>query len=116
MFKRMLVIAAIAATAGLFGACTPGATPEDHIGFFFQEHTSDALKVANCESSMNPGAVSPGGGNHGLFQINSVHRAAFEQRTGESFSKVYDPWWNTMYARMLFDDQGWGPWSCKRVL
>ncbi|HUW02349.1 MAG TPA: transglycosylase SLT domain-containing protein [Acidimicrobiales bacterium] len=116
MFKRVLCIAAIATAAGLFGACSPGATPQEHIGFFFQQHANDAVKIASCESGLNPAAVSSGGGNHGLFQINSVHRAAFERRTGASWSKVYDPYWNTMYARMLFDAQGWGPWSCKRVL
>lgn len=116
MFKRAVFIVAIAAAAGLFGACTPDATPRDHIGFFFQEHTTSAVKIATCESGLNPGAVSPGGGNHGLFQINSVHRANFERRTGQAWSRIYDSYWNTMYARMLFDDQGWGPWSCKRVL
>jgi hypothetical protein len=116
MLKRILAVAAISVAAGLFGACTPDATPADHIGFFFEQHTNDALKIATCESGMNPAAVSPGGGNHGLFQINSVHRAEFERRTGASWSQIYDPWWNTMYARMLFDAQGWAPWSCKRVL
>lgn len=115
MFKRLASVAAIVAALGLLGACTPGAGPEDQIGFFFQEHTDAALKIASCESNMDPGAVSPTN-DHGLFQINAVHRAEFERRTGEAWSRVYDPYWNAMYARMLFDSQGWSPWSCKRVL
>lgn len=83
---------------------------------FFGSQAGNATAVARCESGLNQGAVSPGGGNHGLFQINSVHRGSFQQVTGQQWNRVYDSYWNSMFAKHLFDRQGWGPWSCKRVL
>jgi hypothetical protein len=56
--------------------------------------------------------VSPGGGNHGLFQINNVHRGNFEEVTQQPWSEVYDPYLNTVFAKWLFDQSGWSPWAC----
>jgi hypothetical protein len=33
--------------------------------------------------------------------------------TGQPWSAVYDPYWNTVYAKHLYDTQGWRPWTCK---
>lgn len=60
---------------------------------------------------MNPRAVSPTN-DHGLFQINIVHRGQFEAVTGAPWSSVYDAELNTIYARHLYAQQGWGPWTC----
>ncbi len=70
-----------------------------------------ARRIAVCESNLNPRAVSPTN-DHGLFQINAVHRGQFESVTGAPWSAVYDPEVNTRYARWLYGQQGWGPWSC----
>lgn len=72
-----------------------------------------ARRVAECESGMNPTAVSPGGGNHGVMQINVVHRQAFERALRRPWSDVYDPIANIAYAKHLYDRQGWRPWACR---
>lgn len=79
-----------------------------HFGDIF----SQAWGVSGCESGHNPGAVSPGGGNWGLFQINTVHKSDFESYTGQPWSSVLDAGYNSMYARKLYNSSGWGPWSC----
>ena len=90
------------------GACTP----HDAIALTFYGDSEAATRVAHCESTMNPTAVSPTN-DHGLFQINIVHRAQFERVTGQPWSKVYDPFWNSVYAKWLRDQEGWSPWTCK---
>ena len=94
---------------GSLGACNP----QEVIDTIFAEDASAATSVATCESGMNPGAVSPGGGNHGLFQINSVHADNFAAVTGKPWEAVYDPIFNTVYAKWLYDQYGWSPWACQ---
>ena len=107
--KRSPRILAAALGVLALGACTP----QDYIAQVFGDRAGEATAVAHCESRLDPGARSRGGGNHGLFQINNVHRASFERVTGQPWSAVYDPYWNTVYAKSLFDQQGWRPWACK---
>ena len=115
---RRLAITAASAVAGLLllSACTPAGSPQEHINNVFGSAAGQATAVADCESSMNPGAVSSGGGNHGLFQINTVHKSSFSSVTGQPWSAVYDPYWNTYFAKWLYDQSGWSPWSCRSVL
>lgn len=97
----MLVVVAVA-------ACTP----EQTIRVIFGDHADEAVDVADCESRLDPGAVSLTN-DHGLFQINARwHRETFERVTGQPWSQVYDPMWNALYAKWLHDQQGWAPWSC----
>jgi hypothetical protein len=91
------------------GACSP----QQYIDQIFGSEAPAATRVAECESSMNPRAVSPGGGNHGLFQINNVHSGTFEQVTGRPWGDVYDPEANTRFAKWLWDQEGWSPWGCR---
>ena len=115
--RRLLTIAIVA--FGLLGtACAPSA----NIAFVFggadgqdTRLVDQANRVAQCESKMDPNAVSATN-DHGLFQINAVHRQEFEQVTGQPWSKVYDPYWNSVFAKWMYDQQGWSPWSCHRVL
>ena len=107
--KRIPRILAAALGVLALGACTP----QEAIGFIFGERAGEAVSVATCESGLRPDARSAGGGNHGLFQINNVHRESFERVTGQPWSAVYDPFWNTVYAKSLYDQQGWQPWACK---
>lgn len=104
---RLFVAAGFAALA--LGACTP----QHYIHEVFGGDGPAAESVAWCESGMNPNAVSSGGGNHGLFQINSVHRGAFEAVTGQPWGAVYDPYWNAVFAKHLYSQSGWQPWGCK---
>lgn len=108
--NRFRTIAATGFAALSLGACTPEFWIEDVFG---PERAGEAIAVATCESGLNPDAVSPGGGNHGLFQINNIHRANFEAVTGRPWDERYNPKWNTVYAKHLYDSSGWGPWTCK---
>lgn len=94
-------------------APAPSGSAEEAIAAWFPDVYSQAVRVASCESGMNPGAVSGGGGNHGLFQINSVHRSAFERVTGQPWSQVYNAYYNAQFARSLYDSSGWRPWACR---
>jgi hypothetical protein len=109
MSKRMARIAAATVAVLSLGACSP----EWHIQQIFGGASPEATRVAHCESRLDPNAVSPGGGNHGLFQINNVHQGTFTQVTGQPWSERYHPHWNTVFAKHLYDTQGWGPWTCK---
>ena len=92
-------------------ASAPAGSLEAVIQRHFGSAAPAAIRIAKCESGMNPNAVSPTN-DHGLFQINIVHRGQFEAVTGAPWSSVYDPELNTTYARHLYAQQGWGPWSC----
>lgn len=90
----------------------PAGSVEEIINRYFGASASKAMAVARCESGLNPSAMSPGGGNHGLFQINNVHSPRFESVTGVPWSGRYDAEANTRFAKWLFDQSGWGPWAC----
>jgi len=109
MKKRTPRIVAAAIGVLALGACSP----QQYIAQAFGPNTNEAISVASCESRLDPGARSPGGGNHGLFQINNVHRATFERVTGVPWSEVYNPKWNAVFAKWLYDQQGWSPWTCQ---
>jgi hypothetical protein len=80
---------------------------------WFPDIEERARAIAWCESTHNPRAVSPGGANHGLFQINDVHRPDFAPVTGTSWADGrYDPEENAQFARWLYNRQGWEPWAC----
>ena len=66
-----------------------------------------ALRVAHCESTMNPRAYNAG--NRGLFQINEIHRA----KVGGDLDSLYDPEVNIRTAYTIWSAQGWGPWACR---
>lgn len=92
-------------------AAAPAGSLEAIIQRHFGSAAPAAIRIAQCESSMNPNARSATD-DHGLFQINIVHRGQFEAITGAPWSSVYDPELNTIYARHLYGQQGWGPWTC----
>jgi hypothetical protein len=96
-------------------AATGCTTPAGAINVGFGPVAPQATKIAQCESGLRPNAVSPTN-DHGLFQINAVHKAEFSRITGQPWSAVYNPVHNTRYAKVLYDRQGWAPWTCKRVL
>jgi hypothetical protein len=107
--KRIRTVLAAGGLVLALSACTP----QWYIQHVFGASAPQAKRVAWCESRHDPGARSPGGGNHGLFQINNVHRENFTRVTGRPWSAVYDPYWNTVYAKHLYDTQGWRPWTCR---
>lgn len=103
--------------AALFGGVLLAAsacTPQGYINMIFGDSQHSATRIAHCESKLDPGARSATN-DHGLFQINIVHRGQFEQVTGQPWSSVYDPFWNSVYAKWLYDQQGWSPWTCRHA-
>ncbi len=66
-----------------------------------------ALRVAACESGMNPGAVGSAG-ERGIFQVHPVHRSWL----GARWDRLFDPAVNVAVAFEMWSAQGWGPWSC----
>ena len=76
------------------------------------ENYATALRIARCESGLNPRAIG-GGNSYGLFQIHHVHRRNFASVTGVSWEEGwFDPNTNSHYARHLYDHSGWRPWAC----
>lgn len=94
-------------------APAPSGSALDAIATWFPEVYDQAVYVARCESSLNPGAMSPGGGNHGLFQINNVHAGSFAAVTGQSWDARYNAYYNAQFARHLYNSSGWRPWACR---
>jgi hypothetical protein len=91
----------------------PGSV-EAVIAEVFGSHAAAAIGVARCESGLRPEAISRGGGNWGLFQINKVHRGRVE-RMGYQWNDLLDARVNALVAKSIFDEQGWGPWACRHA-
>lgn len=82
-------------------------TIEQKIRETFPEDPDRAVKIAQCESGLNPKAVSPTN-DHGLMQINkSVHNVDGD---------IYDVDTNLKFARKLYDERGWKPWVCNTMI
>lgn len=77
----------------------------------FPEEPARALRIARCESGLDPTAVSPDGANWGLLQINVVHRAR-AARMGYAWAQMLDAGPNLAVARAIYDEQGFEPWAC----
>ena len=84
---------------------------QDMINQVFGQYGSQAIRVAMCESTMNPNAYNGILGAAGLFQIipgtfNSTPYA------GQS---VYNPETNIRAAYSIFvrDGHSWSEWACK---
>jgi len=95
-------------------------TIEDKIRRVFGSEADNALKIAQCESQMNPDVIGDThltyvkdgatyGDSIGLFQIRT-----FVNRPDRELLKDAD--FNIGYAKKMFDAQGWHPWTCKRVI
>lgn len=76
-----------------------------------ETQVDQAIRVAHCESRLQADAISPGGGNWGLFQINRVHRARVEAM-GHRWEDMLRGYENARVAAAIWDEQGWRPWTC----
>jgi hypothetical protein len=108
-----------ASLQGIVAPATPApvvapGTVEAIISEVFGPHAKAAIGVAYCESRLRPTAISPNGANVGLFQINAVHRGRVA-RMGYRWEDLLDPRVNALVAKTIFDEQGWGPWACRRA-
>jgi hypothetical protein len=82
----------------------------------FHEEPERALAIAQCESGLNPDALNTanknGTSDGGLFQINSVH----DKRLNALGLDKFDVEDNIAFARMLYEERGWTPWVCDRLI
>lgn len=72
---------------------------------------ANAMRVVRCESNYNPRAVGDHGSSVGYFQI---HRPSWP-RSGPTW-RLMQPWHNTRYAYQIWRSNGWGMWTCARIL
>lgn len=120
--KKIVVLVALVLAIGVgMGAteCTPQQLAVWSIAQIFgggsinDPLAGQALSVASCESGLNPAAYN-GTCCHGLFQIHYVHAWRFAAvGAPNGWGDRYNAWWNTLVAKMIYDEQGWGPWSCQ---
>jgi hypothetical protein len=70
-----------------------------------------AIRVADCESSLNPKATSPGGTYLGLWQFS---KATWKDYGGPGDDpRDVSAYRQTLVAWELFQDRRWDPWpSC----
>lgn len=93
--------------------------------YFPKEQWDNAIRVANCESRLNPDATGYNkdkngkvlSTDRGLFQFNDPSTLqGWLTRTGEdptNVNKAYDPHWSAKAAAMKVKSDGnWGAWSC----
>lgn len=67
-----------------------------------------AIRVANCESSLNPKATSPGGTYLGLWQFSRSTWRAYGGPGNDP--RAVNSYIQTQIAWKLKRDQGWAPW------
>lgn len=72
-----------------------------------------AMRVARCESGLNPGAVSKSGTYVGLFQLSGRYHQPRAQRMGFTWAQMTEALPNAQVAADLFHEQGWRPWTCR---
>lgn len=80
---------------------------------FGLKHFDDAVRIAWCESRLNPNAMNGsnrnGTADRGLFQLND---GGTMQRLGVDTREAFDADSNAQAAAVLHDDRGWQPWVC----
>ena len=80
---------------------------KDEIQAVFEADSDIALKVAVCESNLDPNVVNwsdaliTGMPSMGVFQINAPYD-----------EKYFDYKYNIQVAYEMFSRRGWQPWSC----
>jgi hypothetical protein len=113
--RLLLVLAGIALFAYLLGgAMDQAAASSAHsrsvaaIRLVFPASTeAAAIRVARCESLLNPRAVGRAG-ERGLFQVHPVHFGWAQPW------RLFDPVWNSRVAyRLSRGGTSWRAWSCK---
>lgn len=87
---------------------------------YFGDKADEAEKIVQCESGFsnlilnknNNGTV-----DRGIFQLNSVHANRFAKMYGIDYETgAHDFELNVKYAKFLYDNQGWQPWVCAKIV
>ena len=80
---------------------------------YFEPHDVDtALRVAQCESNLDPTAVNPSGLHGGLFQHAISAWDSRATAAGWAGASIFDPEANTAVSAWLVEVDGWWHWSC----
>lgn len=94
-------------------------TESQMIASQFGSYAPQAMKIANCESGMNPNAVNTQavGGSYatGLFQI--LYPSTWNT-TSFASGNPKDAWTNTQAAAQIFhrDGNNWHEWACAKIV
>jgi hypothetical protein len=73
----------------------------------FGKDSKTALRIAKCESGLNPNAYNKSGAS-GIFQIiPKWHKDKIKGRN------IFDKEVNIEVAYEIFKSSGWNPWTCK---
>lgn len=117
---KRIVLPLVATVALLIGAsgCTPEAASRDAITKWFPDWAeAKAIRVANCESRLNPKAISSGGANWGLFQLNRRTWEPTARSMGYTWDQVLDPYINSKLALQIYKAAGnsFSPWGCRNA-
>ncbi|MDQ3696231.1 MAG: transglycosylase SLT domain-containing protein [Chloroflexota bacterium] len=75
----------------------------------YGQSPDDMVRVARCESSLNPRAVDPSGSYHGLFQFVPSTFAG----TPYGGQDIYDPWANAHAAAWMWSEGRKYEWVCQ---
>lgn len=75
----------------------------------YGQSPDDMIRVARCESSLNPRAVDPSGSYHGLFQFVPSTFAG----TPYGGQDIYDPWANAHAAAWMWSEGRKSEWVCQ---
>lgn len=82
------------------------------VQYFPANQVHHAMRVANCESGFDPGAIHHnrnGTHDYGVFQLNS---GGTMQSLGLTPASAMDPETNIAAAYRLWRKRGWSPWVC----
>lgn len=81
--------------------------------FFKPQDVDTALRIAKCESTLNPNAVNGSSHASGLFQHLPRYWKERSQKAGWVGADIFDPYANTAVAAWLkYHAGGWSHWTC----
>ncbi len=75
----------------------------------YNQPREDMLRVARCESGLDPNAINVGGDTHGLFQFLPSTFAS----TPYAEYDIYDPWANANAAGWMWSEGRRNEWVCQ---
>lgn len=103
------------ADAALTNSGAPAGSEQEIISVIQQaaaaygQNPDDMIRVARCESNLNPRAVGGGGAYHGLFQFVPSTFAG----TPYGGQDIYDPWANAHAAAWMWSEGRKAEWVCQ---
>jgi len=111
--RRLLTLTTVSACVILLMAARADASTisvRKAICDVFGDRCAYALRIARCESNLNPRAVGRAG-ERGIFQLHPVHFRRFNA------ARLFDPAYNARAAFVLSrGGRDWSPWTCRRYV